>query len=102
MTDIRNFLDNQEKFTSHYYSSENKYFSPGTTAKQLHADYLKTRPDSKVSFSIFKKVFAMVNIKIYQPKTDTCKICDWFVIELSCTDDQSIKLKLEREGTASP
>ena len=97
VTDIRNFLDNQEKFTSHYCSSEKKYFSPGTTVKQLHADYLKTRPGSKVSISIFKKVFANVNIKIYQPKTDTCKTCDWFAIELSSTDDQSIKLKLEAE-----
>ena len=39
----------------------------------------------------------LVNIKIYQPKTDTCKTSDWFAIELSSTDDQSIKLKLEAE-----
>ena len=95
--DFRDFLNDHIIFSSHYCSSNQKYFPPGTTINQLHTDYLSTRPNSKVSLTIFKKVFASVNIKIYQPKTDTCKTCDWFSVELSNTNDQSRKLQLETE-----
>lgn len=97
ITDIRSFLDSQEKFSSHYSSSDKKYFLPGTSIKQLHKDFLLSRPNSKVSITIFRKVFTAMNIKIYKPKTDTCKSCDWFSTELGNTDDISRKEELETE-----
>lgn len=84
---VINFLDVIPKYSSHYTNSDKKYFSPDLSIPKLFDLYCHwCRKEKKcsmiVSKNIFNKIFKSYNIGIYVPRTDTCKTCDQFQVEL--------------------
>ena len=94
---IMNFLDAYPKYVSHYNNSQKHYFSPNTSIKKLHSEYLSKFPAYPVSFTIFQREFKKMNVNIYKPKTDTCQKCDYLQQNISKTEAIPTKDNLIKE-----
>lgn len=92
---VKKFLKDMPKFQSHYSESEREYFHPDLTRKKIYTLYKETFPeDVQVKYKIFESVLKELNIKIYVPRTDTCKTCDNLNIKIKATEDEATKITL--------
>lgn len=81
---VKDHLNKLPVYESHYCRQETnkKYLPPYFTLQRAYADYVKT-VDKPVSRTLYEKYFKASNLKVKNPKKDTCANCDKFKIKLA-------------------
>jgi len=78
---VKDHLNELPVYKSHYCRKEanKKYFPSYFTLQRAYEDYVKT-VDRPVNRTLYEKYFNVSNLKVKNPKKDTCAICDKFKI----------------------
>lgn len=88
---------------SHYGRSTSKKncLSPDLTLKKMYNLYQLKYPDSSISYNTYRHIFnTEFHIRFGFPRTDTCKICDKYYVDMTTAENpQKLELILRMAET---
>ena len=75
---------------SHYSRNKTnkKYLSPDLSISKMYRHFKARHPDENISKTLYCKVFKTFNLRFGQPRSDTCKRCDSFYIQLKAANSE--------------
>ena len=85
---------------SHYSrgKTQKEYLSPDLNLSKMYRCFQTENPNVAVSKTFYDTVFKQMNLRFGAPRSDTCKICDEFYIQLSSAKSEDDRKKIQQES----
>lgn len=95
-------VDHIKKFPrqeSHYSrgKTQKEYLSPDLSLSKMYRCFQAENPNVTVSKTLYDSVFKQMNLRFGAPRSDTCKICDEFYVQLRSAQSEDDRKKIQLE-----